>query len=51
LTVAPVRKLRQPGNPATRQPGNRTVYRESGIKDQLEGRPVMTDGGYQEVRR
>jgi hypothetical protein len=32
------------------QPGNHndcTVYRESGIKDQLEGRPVMTDGGYQ----
>jgi hypothetical protein len=39
-----VRKLR-------RQPGNRMTYQESGIKDQLEDRPVMTDGGYQEVRR
>lgn len=32
------------------QPGNRndcTVYRTSGIKDQIDGRPVMTDGGYQ----
>jgi len=32
------------------QPGNRndcTVYRSSGIKDQLGDRPVMTDGGYQ----
>lgn len=31
------------------QPGNRndcTVYRTSGIKDQLADRPVMTDGGY-----
>jgi len=32
------------------QPGNRndtTVYRSSGIKDQIDDRPVMTDGGYQ----
>lgn len=32
------------------QPGNRndtTAYRTSGIKDQLDDRPVMTDGGYQ----
>ena len=32
------------------QPGNRndcTVYRDSGIKDQIDDRPVMTDGGYQ----
>lgn len=32
------------------QPGNRndcTVYRDSGIKDVLRGRPVMADGGYQ----
>jgi hypothetical protein len=32
------------------QPGNRndcTAYRDSGIKDQLDDRPVMTDGGYQ----
>jgi hypothetical protein len=31
------------------QPGNRndcTVYRDSGIKNQLADRPVMTDGGY-----
>ena len=31
------------------QPGNRndcTVYRDSGIKDQLGDRPVMADGGY-----
>jgi DDE superfamily endonuclease len=31
------------------QPGNRndcTVYRDSGIKDELGDRPVMTDGGY-----
>jgi hypothetical protein len=33
------------------QPGNRndsTVYRDSGIKDQIDDRPVMTDGGYQD---
>jgi hypothetical protein len=32
------------------QPGNRndtTVYRTSGIKYQIDDRPVMTDGGYQ----
>jgi hypothetical protein len=32
------------------QPGNRndcTVYRDSGIDQQLAGRPVMADGGYQ----
>jgi len=32
------------------RPGNRndcTVYRDSGIKDTLAGRPVMADGGYQ----
>lgn len=32
------------------QPGNRndcTLYRSSGIKNQLDDRPVMTDGGYQ----
>jgi hypothetical protein len=32
------------------QPGNRndcTVYRDSGIKDEVGNRPVMTDGGYQ----
>jgi hypothetical protein len=32
------------------QPGNRNdtvVYRTSGIKDQIDDRPVMTDGGYQ----
>jgi hypothetical protein len=32
------------------QPGNRndcTVYRSSGVDQQLTGRPVMTDGGYQ----
>ena len=32
------------------QPGNRndcTVYRDSGIVEQLAGRPVMADGGYQ----
>lgn len=31
------------------QPGNRndcTVYRDSGIAEQLAGRPVMADGGY-----
>jgi DDE superfamily endonuclease/Helix-turn-helix of DDE superfamily endonuclease len=31
-------------------PGNRndcTAYRDSGIADQLDGRPVMADGGYQ----
>jgi hypothetical protein len=31
------------------QPGNRndtTAYRTSGIKDQIDNRPVMTDGGY-----
>ena len=31
------------------QPGNRndcTVYRDSGIEDQVDDRPVMTDGGY-----
>jgi hypothetical protein len=32
------------------QPGNRNdcaVCRDSGIKDQVDDRPVMTDGGYQ----
>jgi hypothetical protein len=32
------------------QPGNHhdcTVYRNSRIKDQLEGRPIMADGGCQ----
>ena len=32
------------------RPGNRndcTVYRDSGIADQLAGRPVIADGGYQ----
>ncbi|PPK71173.1 DDE superfamily endonuclease [Actinokineospora auranticolor] len=32
------------------KPGNRndcTVYRDSGIADVLDGRPVMADGGYQ----
>lgn len=31
------------------QPGNRndcTAYRDSGIKDQIDDRPVMTDSGY-----
>lgn len=32
------------------QPGNRNdtlAYRDSGMKDQLDGRPVVADGGYQ----
>jgi hypothetical protein len=43
---ADTRLVIAPGDP---QPGNRndcTAYRDSGIKDQLDDWPVMTDGGY-----
>ena len=35
------------GDPQTGNRNDCTVYRDSGIKEQLEDRPVMTDGGYQ----
>jgi hypothetical protein len=44
-------RRRHPPGHRDRRPaaGNRndcTVYRDSGIKDQIDDRPVMTDGGY-----